>query len=137
MVGTNTRIGTVDDYIAAFPEETQEKLKELRRTIKTAAPDAKEKIGYQMPGYSLEGNLVYFAAWRNHIGFYGASNAIRVYKDEVLPYLAEKGTLKFPLDEPLPLKLIGKIVKFRVVENLEKSGIKAGKKGKRPAGTRH
>jgi len=127
MESKNTGIASIDAYIATFPEETQKKLKELRAAIRAAAPEAKEKISYQMPAFTLEGNLVYFSAYKSHIGFYGASGAIQAFKHEVSTYLAAKSTLRFPLDKPLPLQLIRKIVKFRVAENLEKAKIKAGK----------
>lgn len=114
----------IDDYIASFPQETQAVLKKLRATIRAAAPDAEEKISYQMPTFFLKGNLVHFAAWKNHIGFYPTSSSTRVFKRELSSYESAKGSVKFPLDKPLPLGLIKKIVKFRVKENLARAEAK-------------
>ena len=121
---------SIDEYIATFPEATQTLLETLRATIKAAAPDAQEKISYQMPTFALKGNLVYFAAWKKHIGFYPASseNVIQTFKDELSIYERTKGAIQFPIDKPLPLELISKIVKFRVAENLKKAELKSGKK---------
>jgi uncharacterized protein YdhG (YjbR/CyaY superfamily) len=119
---------SMDAYIETFPQETQRILEELRATIKAAAPEAEEKISYQMPTFALKGNLVYFAAFKNHIGLYGASSTIQAFKDELSMYAGVKGSLKFPIDKPLPLELIGKIITLRVAENLKKAEIKAGKK---------
>ena len=119
---------SVDEYIATFPEEIQKILEELRGTIKAAAPDAEEKISYQMPAFALKGNLVYFAAFKNHIGFYPTSSGTEAFKKELSIYDGSKGTVRFPIDKPLPLKLISRIVKFRVAENLKKAGIKSGKR---------
>lgn len=112
---------TIDEYIATFPIEIQKILEEIRATIKAAAPEAQEKISYQMPAFALHGNLVYFAAFTNHIGFYPAPRAIEEFKTELLAYEGSKGTIKFPLDQPIPFDLISRIVKFRVKENLEKA----------------
>lgn len=110
---------TVDEYIAAYPEAVQAVLQRLRQTIKEVAPEAQEKISYQMPAFTLHGtNLVYFGAWKNHIGFYHASPVIETSLAELAPYSTGKGTLQFRLDQPLPLPLIRKIVEFRVQENL-------------------
>lgn len=128
MKGEKAGFGSIDEYIAAFPEETQKILHELRATIKAAAPDAEEKISYQMPAFALKGNLVYFAALKNHIGFYPTSSGITAFKDELSKYESSKGAVRFPLDKPLPLKLIKKIVKFRVAENLKNAELKANKK---------
>jgi len=117
---------SIEAYIATFPEETQKILEELRATIKAAAPDAEEKISYQMPTFFLKGNLVHFAAFKNHIGFYPTPSGIRAFKKELSIYEGAKGSVKFPKDKPLPLKLISKIVKFRVAENLKNAGIKLG-----------
>jgi uncharacterized protein YdhG (YjbR/CyaY superfamily) len=119
---------SVDAYIATFPKETQKILEELRATIKAAAPEAKEKISYQMPAFALKGNLVYFAAWKNHIGFYPTSSGTEAFKKELSIYESAKGSVKFPIDKPLPLELITKIVKFRVTENLKKAEIIPSKK---------
>jgi len=119
---------SIDEYIATFPEEIQKILEELRATIKAAAPDAEEKISYQMPTFALKGNLVHFAALKNHIGFYPASSGIQAFKDELSIYEGSKGAVKFPIGKPLPLKLISKIVKFRVTENLKNAEIKSSKR---------
>jgi uncharacterized protein YdhG (YjbR/CyaY superfamily) len=128
MESKKAGIASIDEYIASFPEEIQSILEELRAAIRAAAPGAVEKISYQMPAFALKGNLVYFAAHKNHIGFYPAPRGIEAFKQETSQYETGKGTLQFPLDKPLPLELIGRIVKFRVAENLKKAGLKAGKK---------
>jgi uncharacterized protein YdhG (YjbR/CyaY superfamily) len=120
----NTIAENIDDYIAEFPKEIQKKLKDLRATIKKAAPKAEEKISYAMPTFAMNGNLVHFAAFKNHIGFYPAPRAIQEFKKELAGYEGSKGTVQFPLDKPLPLSLISKIVKYRVAQNLEKAGAK-------------
>lgn len=108
----------IDEYIAAFPENVQSLLQELRQVIRDAAPEAKEAISYQMPTFKLNGNLVHFAAWKNHIGFYpGGSSAIESFKKELSPFKQAKGTIQFPLDKPIPFNLVKKIVKFRVKQN--------------------
>jgi len=120
---------SIDEYIATFPQEIQKKLEELRATIKVAAPKAEEKIAYHMPTFALNGNLVLFAAYKNHIGFFGTSYAIlEALRSEISIYANEKGSLKFPIDKPLPLKLVSKIVKFRVAENLKNARIKSNKR---------
>jgi uncharacterized protein YdhG (YjbR/CyaY superfamily) len=119
---------SIDEYIAQFPEDVQKKLKELRAVIKAAAPDAVEKISYQMPAFALKGNLVYFAAFKNHIGFYPAPRGIQAFEKELSVYEGSKGTVRFPIDKSLPLELISKIVKFKVAENLEKDAEKSRKK---------
>jgi uncharacterized protein YdhG (YjbR/CyaY superfamily) len=111
---------TIEDYIASSPESVQPMLRELRNTIKAAAPDAVEKISYQMPAFSQNGILVYFAAHTNHIGFYPTSSGIKTFQKELSNYDISKGTVRFPLDKPLPMKLISQIVSFRVKENLQK-----------------
>jgi uncharacterized protein YdhG (YjbR/CyaY superfamily) len=121
---------SIDEYIATFPKEAQIKLEELRAIIKAAAPDAKEKISYQMPAFAQAGNLVYFAGWKNHIGFYpGSSDAVlEVFKDELSGYKLTKGSIHFPIDKPLPDKLIAEIVNYRVAENLNKAEAKSRKR---------
>ena len=116
---------SIDEYIATFPEDTQKILKELRKTIKAAAPKAEEKISYQMPTFALHGNLVHFAAFKNHIGFYPTPSGIQEFKDELSKYEGAKGSVQFPIDKPLPLKLISKIVKFRVAENIKNAEAKS------------
>lgn len=111
---------SIDEYIATFPKETQKILKEIRATIKAAAPEAEEKISYQMPTFFLKGNLVHFAAFKNHIGFYPTPSGIEAFKDELSVYEGAKGSVQFPIEKPMPLKLITKIVKYRVAENLKK-----------------
>ncbi|MGZ6316749.1 MAG: iron chaperone [Anaerolineales bacterium] len=120
---------SIDEYIETFPEDIQKKLRQVRTTVRAAAPDAEEKISYQMPTFTLNGNLVYFAAFKNHIGLYPTPSGTEAFKRELAGYKAAKGSIQFPLDEPLPLKLITRIVKFRVAENRKKaSAKKAGKK---------
>jgi len=119
---------SVDEYIATFPEEIQKILEELRATIKASAPEAEEKISYQMPTFALKGNLVHFAAWKNHIGFYPTSSGTQAFKHELSIYEGAKGSVKFPIEKPLPLELISKIVKFRVAENLKNAEIKSSKR---------
>jgi uncharacterized protein YdhG (YjbR/CyaY superfamily) len=121
-------IGTIDEYIAAFPVEVQKKLQEMRAAIKAAAPKASEKISYQMPTFVLNGNLVHFAAFKNHLGFYPVPTGIEKFKKELSAYKTSKGAVQFPLDKPLPLALIRRIVKFRVAENLQKAEGKPHKK---------
>lgn len=110
----------IDDYIASFPREIQTLLEQVRSTIRKSAPDAEEVISYQMPAFKLNGMLVYFAAFKNHIGFYPTSSGISHFKNEISIYKNSKGAVQFPFDKPLPLELISKIVRFRVSENLNK-----------------
>lgn len=119
---------TIDEYIAGFPDDVQEILEEIRVTIRKAAPDAKETIKYQIPTFTLEGNLVHFAAYKKHIGFYPAPRGIEVFKNELSEFKGAKGTVQFPLDQPIPFDLISKIVKFRVKDNLERSETRRKKK---------
>jgi uncharacterized protein YdhG (YjbR/CyaY superfamily) len=119
---------SIDEYIATFPEEIQKILQELRATIKANAPKAEEKISYQMPTFALKGNLVHFAAFKNHIGFYPTPSGIEAFKQELSRYESAKGSVQFPMDELLPLELIGKIVRFRVAENLKNAELKSGKR---------
>lgn len=128
MEGNKNGFNSIDEYIATFPEEIQKILEELRATIKSAAPDAEEKISYQMPTFALKGNLVHFAAYKNHIGFYPAPRGIEEFKQELSIYEGAKGTVRFPIDKPLPLELISRIVKFRVAENLKNAETKSNKK---------
>jgi uncharacterized protein YdhG (YjbR/CyaY superfamily) len=121
-------MNSIDEYIALFPDEIQKKLQELRTTIKVSAPDATEKISYQMPTFFLKGNLVHFAAFKDHIGFYPAPRGIEAFKQELSIYEGSKGTVRFPLDQPLPLDLVSNIVKFRVTENLKKAESKSAKR---------
>lgn len=112
----------MDEYIAGFPNDVQEILEKIRMTIRKAAPDAEETISYQIPTFTLKGRyLVYFAAYKKHIGLYPAPTGIEEFKNEMSIYGSGKGTLKFPLDKPIPFDLISKIVKFRVKENLARA----------------
>jgi uncharacterized protein YdhG (YjbR/CyaY superfamily) len=112
---------SIDEYILQFPPEVQEILRTLRQVIKDAAPDATEKISYQMPTFELNGNLVHFAAYKNHIGFYPAPSGIDAFKNELDEYKSAKGSVQFVIEKPLPYELISKIVKFRVDENMKKA----------------
>jgi uncharacterized protein YdhG (YjbR/CyaY superfamily) len=118
----------IDDYIAGFPAEVQEILEKIRTTIRKAAPDAKETINYGIPTFTLNGNLVHFAGFRGHIGFYPTPSGIEKFKEELSVYEGAKGSVQFPLDKPMPLGLIRKIVKFRVQENLKRAAAKGKKK---------
>ncbi len=127
MISANKKTKSVDDYISGFPEEIREKLEKIRQTIKDAAPGAEEVISYQMPAYKLKKVLVYFAAFKEHIGFFPTARPIEVFKDKLTAYKTSKGTIRFPLDQPLPLTLIKELVKFRLKENLEIEKLKAKK----------
>ena len=118
----------IDAYIGRFPTEVQEILQEMRRTIREAAPEAREKISYQMPTFDLHGNLVHFAAYKNHIGFYPTPSGIEAFASELSPYESSKGAVKFPIDHPMPLELVGRIVRFRVEENQKKAEAKGKRK---------
>jgi uncharacterized protein YdhG (YjbR/CyaY superfamily) len=117
MTPDQSKPTTVDDYIAAFPKETQALLEAMRKTIREAAPEAREVISYQMPTYKLKGNLVHFAGYKNHIGFYPGSGAIAAFQKEIASYKSAKGSVQFPIDKPLPLDLVAQIVRFRVKAN--------------------
>jgi uncharacterized protein YdhG (YjbR/CyaY superfamily) len=114
----DTTYSTIDEYIARFPANIQVILEQIRATIRKAAPEANEVISYQMPAFQQEGILVYFAAWKEHIGLYPPLSAEAEFKHEVAIYEGTKGNLQFPLDQPIPYDLISKIVRFRVQENL-------------------
>lgn len=114
-------ITTIDEYIEAFPADVQESLEQIRQTIKKSAPKAEEVISYKMPAFKLYGILVYFAAFKDHISFFPTSSPIRVFAREIASYKTSKGTIQFPLDKPIPLAVVRKIVKFRVKENVEKA----------------
>ena len=118
---SRTQCKTIDDYIASCPTNVQHTLRELRSAIKEAAPDAEETISYGMPAFKLNGILVYFAAHKNHIGFYPTASGIRAFKDKLSAYKQSKGTVQFPIDEPIPTDTVREIVRFRVKENLERS----------------
>lgn len=119
---------TIDEYITGFPPDVQEILQEIRMTIRDAAPDAQETIKYRMPTFTLNGNLVHFAAFRRQIGFYPLPTGIEQFKNELSVYKGGKGSVQFPLDEPIPFDLVRRIVKFRVKENLERAKAKVKKR---------
>jgi len=116
-----TKATTIDEYIAEYPDSTQSLLSELRNHIRMIVPDAKETISYGVPTFTLFGNLVHFAAYQNHIGFYPGASGVDNFKHELAGYQTSKGTIQFPINQPLPLELIEKIVRFRVNENLNKA----------------
>jgi len=120
MDAASKQFKTIEEYIDTFPEDVRTILDELRQTIKEAAPEAEETINYQMPTFALHGNLVHFAAFKNHIGFYPTPSGIEAFKKELSPYKGAKGSVQFPIDQPLPLPLIRKIVEYRVKENVER-----------------
>ncbi len=128
MKANQTVPKTIDEYIAGFPGDVQAILQQIRQTIREAAPDAEEKISYQMPTFTLKGNLVYFAGFKNHIGFYPIPSGIEEFKEELSAYEQGKGSVRFPLDKPIPYDLISRIVKFRVKENLAKAEAKGKRK---------
>jgi uncharacterized protein YdhG (YjbR/CyaY superfamily) len=119
---------SIDEYIVQFTPEIQEKLVMLRKVIKEAAPEATEKISWGMPTFVLHGNLVHFAAFKNHIGLYPSPSGIDNFKDELSEYKGAKGSIQFPFKKPMPYELIGKIVKFRVAENIQIAEDKMKKK---------
>jgi uncharacterized protein YdhG (YjbR/CyaY superfamily) len=128
MKSVNKAPNTIDDYIARFPDDVQTILQQVRQTIRKAAPDAAEAIKYQIPTFVLNGNLVHFAAFAKHIGFYPTPSGITAFEKELSGYQSAKGSVQFPLNKPLPLGLIRKIVAFRVKESRAKE-----KSGKRKA----
>lgn len=125
---TTAKPGSMNEYIAGFPETVQKLLELMRATIKKAAPDATEAIKYAMPTFVFHGNLVHFAAFKNHIGFYAIPSGHIAFKEAFSVYKAGKGSVQFPYDKPLPVALITKVVKFRVKENLESAAVKQIKK---------
>jgi uncharacterized protein YdhG (YjbR/CyaY superfamily) len=120
--------GTIDEYIASFPNDIQKILEKIRATVKAASPGAEEAIKYGMPTLVLNGNLVHFAAFKNHIGMYPAPSGIEQFQSELTTFEVSKGTIRFPLDKPIPYDLIGRITEFRVRENLAKAAAKGGKR---------
>ena len=118
---TSAKPSTIDEYIAGFPEEIQTVLEQVRATIRKAAPEATEAISYAIPTFKLNGNLVHFAAFKNHIGFYPAPTGIEAFKEEFSVYNQGKGSVQFPLDQPMPLDLITRIVQYRVAQNTAKT----------------
>jgi uncharacterized protein YdhG (YjbR/CyaY superfamily) len=127
MKADQSALRNIDEYIAGFPPDVQEILHKVRAAIRKAAPGAEETIKYQIPTFTLKGNLVHFAAFTKHIGFYPTPTGIAKFHKELAVYHVAKGSVQFPLDKPIPFGLIGKIVKFRVKENLAR----ATAKGKR------
>jgi uncharacterized protein YdhG (YjbR/CyaY superfamily) len=128
MATSHPRPKDIDDYIAGFPPETRQILELIRATIKAAAPDAQEAISYAMPTFKLHGNLVHFAAYEHHIGFYPTPSGTEHFQQRVSGYKAGKGSIQFPLDQPIPYDLITEIVIFRVQENIDKAAVKGKKK---------
>jgi len=129
MKTNRTAAGNIDEYIAGFPNDVQKILQKIRTTIKEAAPDTEETISYQIPTFTLGGKyLIYFAAYKKHIGLYPAPRGVEKFKKELSAYEGGKGTLRFPLDKPIPFGLIKRIVKFRVKENLETAKARRTKK---------
>jgi uncharacterized protein YdhG (YjbR/CyaY superfamily) len=128
MDATREQFKTIDGYIQTFPEEVQALLEKMRRTIRKAAPEAEEAISYQIPTFKLNGNLVHFAAFKNHIGLYPPIRGDTSLEKAISPYAGEKGNLRFPLDQPIPYDLIERIVKLRVKQNLAKA-VSKRKKG--------
>ena len=118
MKTINAQIDSIDTYIAQFPDDVQARLQKLRTTILNLAPGATEAMSYQIPTFKLNGNLVHFAAFKKHIGFYPGAAGIAAFQDELAGYKSAKGSVQFPLDQALPLDLVKKIGKFRVIQNL-------------------
>ncbi|MFZ2151564.1 MAG: DUF1801 domain-containing protein [Minisyncoccia bacterium] len=125
MIATTKQFQTIDDYIQSFPSDIQKILQKVRKTIRKAAPQAVEAISYQMPTFKLNGkNLVHFAAWKSHIGFYATPSGNAAFKKELSKYKGAKGSVQFPVTEPIPYDLIEKIVVFRVKESIAKKKAK-------------
>jgi uncharacterized protein YdhG (YjbR/CyaY superfamily) len=124
-----TNFQSIDEYIATFPADVQKVLEAIRATIQAAAPDAREKISYQIAAFELNGkNLIGFAGWKKHVSIYPIPSGSDAFTKEISQYVDGKGTLKFPLNKPLPLKLISKIVKYRVADHLKNTETKYGKR---------
>ena len=117
----------IDEYISGFPEDTRIILEKMRATIRSAAPEAEETISYRMPAFKQNGILVFFAAWEKHIGFYPTATPIPAFKKELAPYKISKGAIQFPIDKPIPVDLVKRIVAFKVKENMAKAGSKKSK----------
>jgi len=127
MMAGSVKYKTVDEYFSHQTAQAQKMMSQLRNTIKKAAPDAEEVISYNIPAYRLQGMLVFFAAYKNHIGFYPTSSGIVNFKKELSKYKTSRGTVQFPVDGPMPLSLVTKIVKFRVKENMDRVAMKTKK----------
>jgi uncharacterized protein YdhG (YjbR/CyaY superfamily) len=130
MLKQKNKFETIDEYIKTFPKDVRNILEKVRQAIKESAPGAEEAISYQMPTFKLNGNLVHFAGYKNHIGFYPTPSGTEAFKKEIAVYRAGKGSIQFPIDKPIPISLIKKIVKFRVKESAE-AAIKGSKKKKK------
>jgi len=120
MDATRKQFKTIDEYIKTFPEEVQAILEKMRQTIRKAAPEAEEAISYQIPTFKLNGNLVHFAAFKNHISFFPTARGVEKFKKELSQYVGSKGTVRFPLDKPIPYDLVREVTMFRRKENLKK-----------------
>lgn len=120
----------IDEYIAKFPEEIQKLLEQIRIVVQNAAPEAQETISYGMPTFAYKGVLAHFAAFKNHIGLYALPSGNEAFKEDLAVYKTGKGSIQFPLNEPIPFELISRIIKFRVEENLEKAKTKKAKSQK-------
>jgi uncharacterized protein YdhG (YjbR/CyaY superfamily) len=118
MTTLRKKFETIDEYITIFPKNVQEILETLRKVIRESAPEAEETISYAIPTFKLNGNLVHFAAYKNHIGFYPTSSGIEAFKKELSNYNTSRGTVQFPIDKPIPYDLVKKIVRYREKENL-------------------
>ena len=130
MEGNKIKFNSIDEYIGLYPSEVQDILTTLRKVIKESAPEATEKISYQMPTFAMHGNLVHFAAFKKHIGFYPAASGVAAFIDELVEYKTSKGAIQFAIDKPLPYELIKEIVQFRVDENRKRAEDKLKKKKK-------
>jgi len=131
-IGRSRKFKTVDEYFSVFPADTPKMLEQLRTTIKQVAPKAEEVISYNMPAFKQNGMLVYYAAYKNHIGFYPTSSPMKAFKKELAGYKTSKGAIQFPIDKTIPKTLVKNIVKFRAKENAEKTSLKiAGKAARR------
>lgn len=131
MKSSKSKFKNIDEYISSFPEDVQKMLRQIRETIHKASPKAEEVISYNIPAFKQHSVLVYFAAFKNHIGFFPTSKPISVFKKELSAYKTSKGTIHFTIDKKIPLGLITKITKFRVKEDLEKHPIKKHKLNKK------
>ena len=130
MKESDETVTTIDDYIAGHPPKIRARLAAMRRTIRKHAPEAEEKISYRIPTFYLGGNLVHFAAFNRHVGFYPGAAGIAAFQDALAPYKSAKGSVQFPHDEPLPLELVAEIVRFRVAQQASRP---AGRGQKRPS----
>lgn len=121
------KFATVDEYLAQLPPAAKKAAQALRKTIKAAAPQAEELISYNMPAYKYKGVLVYFAVWQHHIGLYPTGSGIKAFQQELIGYKSAKGSVQFPLDQPMPLELVRRMVQHRVAENEQKALLKTAK----------